>query len=586
MIPARSLHNLSSRLCTALLVAAAAVATRVESSAQCVPTCPLTGDCNCDGTPDPAFLMAPRPDSFVMQLTSTQGSGQFAVTLNDGFGSGGETAWIGMPGRIDTVEVITGPRHGFSSPSAPTQQLPFSTVTLGTFYSHTTDFGGIIDYVGYHLADQCCNTSAMSIAAYSVRSPIGNRVLSLNGSNWVRVADAPVLDFTNAMTVDCWFRANVLADMSLVDKWGDNGIDDRSFSIGLRSTGQIQFGLSRTDTQLDNAYHSFLGGTVQPLVWHHVACTFDGARRRIYLDGILVGDRASVGPMHVGVTDVSIGAHLENNSGAVSGQFQGSIERVRIWNSSLSQRRIREIAALKEFADYGAPLYASLVACFELDNSFENTDTTQPLNETAVGTLAFPVDDTQPVLLFDCDGDGLPEGFESPSFTDTNANGVLDACESYEAFCFGDGFGAACPCGNKGAPGRGCANSANPDGGQLKGSGVARVSADTFVLTASGLPATATTLFVQFDAVSDGGLGVLLGDGLLCLSGNLIRLGTRAAAAGVSAYPSGGSPTVSVRGLVPPGSVRYYQAHYRNSAAFCTAATFNLTNAMRVNWIP
>jgi hypothetical protein len=581
---ASTLRTVSFRLRPALLVGVAAIASALQASAQCTPTCP--GDCNCDGIPDTSFLMAPRPDGFVMQLTTTQGSGQFGVTLNDGFGNGGETAWIGMPGRIDTVDVVTGPQHGFSAPSAPTQQLPFSTVTLGTFYSHTTDFGGIIDYVGYQLADQCCNTSPTAIAVYSVRSPVGNRVLGLNGTNWVRVADAAALDFTNALSVDCWFKADVLADMSLVDKWGDNGLDDRSFSVGLRATGQIQFGLSRSDTQLDNAYHTFLAGSVQPQVWHHVACTFDGARRRIYLDGILVGDRASAGPMHVGITDLSIGAHLENNAGAVSGQFQGRIERVRIWRSSLTQRRIREICALKEFTDYSAPRYSSLEACFEFENSFENTDTTQPLTESAVGALAFPVDDTPPVLLFDCDGNGLPEGFESPSFVDANANGVLDACENYETFCFGDGYGAPCPCGNKGAPGRGCANSANVEGAQLKGSGVADVSSDTFVLTASGMPATSTALFVQFESVLDGGLGAPLGDGLLCLSGTLIRLGTRAATAGVATYPSLGSPTVSVRGMVPPGSVRYYQAHYRNAAAFCTASTFNLTNAMRVNWIP
>lgn len=42
-----------------------------------------------------------------------------------------------------------------------------------------------------------------------------------------------------------------------------------------------------------------------------------------------------------------------------------------------------------------------------------------------------------------------------------------------------------------------------------------------------------------------------------------------------------------MRGMVPAaGAVRYYQGWYRNAAAFCTASTFNLTNGLRVQWIP
>jgi hypothetical protein len=29
-----------------------------------------------------------------------------------------------------------------------------------------------------------------------------------------------------------------------------------------------------------------------------------------------------------------------------------------------------------------------------------------------------------------------------------------------------------------------------------------------------------------------------------------------------------------------------YQVWYRNASAFCTPATFNLTNGLRVTWVP
>src|SRR6185503_5483435 len=54
-------------------------------------------------------------------------------------------------------------------------------------------------------------------------------------------------------------------------------------------------------------------------------------------------------------------------------------------------------------------------------------------------------------------------------------------------YCFGDGFGTPCPCGNSGGNGRGCANSIFPAGAVLSASGSASVSADTVVLSASSM---------------------------------------------------------------------------------------------------
>ncbi len=34
------------------------------------------------------------------------------------------------------------------------------------------------------------------------------------------------------------------------------------------------------------------------------------------------------------------------------------------------------------------------------------------------------------------------------------------------------------------------------------------------------------------------------------------------------------------------GATRHYQATYRNSATFCTSATFNVTNGVRALWDP
>jgi len=151
--------------------------------------------------------------------------------------------------------------------------------------------------------------------------------------------------------------------------------------------------------------------------------------------------------------------------------------------------------------------------------------------------------------------------------------------------CTGDATGAACPCGNTGATGRGCANSANSGGALLRGFGIPQVSNDFFELRVEGLPASTTCLFFQGTAVT--APAAPFGDGLRCVSGTVIRLATKVAVAGAANYPTTSEVDISLRGQIPlTGGTRHYQAWYRNAASFCTESTFNLSNGVSVEWRP
>ncbi|MBL8860711.1 MAG: hypothetical protein JNK02_01765 [Planctomycetes bacterium] len=153
------------------------------------------------------------------------------------------------------------------------------------------------------------------------------------------------------------------------------------------------------------------------------------------------------------------------------------------------------------------------------------------------------------------------------------------------AYCFGDGSGTACPCGNSGAAGNGCANSLNANGGNLAATGSSSITADSFVLQGSGMP-NSSALYFQGTTQSSGGAGTAFGDGKRCAAGSVIRLGTKNNAGGASVYPAGGDQPVSIRGANAAGNVRTYQVWYRNAASFCTADTFNLTNGYQTTWTP
>ena len=151
-------------------------------------------------------------------------------------------------------------------------------------------------------------------------------------------------------------------------------------------------------------------------------------------------------------------------------------------------------------------------------------------------------------------------------------------------FCFGDGSGTACPCGNASASGAqaGCLNSLGM-GGTMRAHGRASLSDDTLVLEGGSMPIT-TCLYYQGQNLVAGGAGVVFGDGVKCTAGPFVRLGNKFNPDGSSTYPGLSDPTLSVRGHVMTPGTRHYQARYRNSAAFCSPDTFNYTSGVSVVW--
>ena len=194
----------------------------------------------------------------------------------------------------------------------------------------------------------------------------------------------------------------------------------------------------------------------------------------------------------------------------------------------------------------------------------------------------------------DCNANTIPDACDLASGTsqDTNFNGIPDECETGVGFpfCFGDGTGTvACPCGNLGTTGRGCANSQNAAGAQLAASGT--TTPDTLVLTSSGELANAFSILLQ--GTTELATPVSFGDGLRCVGGNLKRLYLHAASGGVVVFPPSGSLSISAQSAalgdpIAPGSTRRYQVYYRDpSASFCASPqgnTWNVSNAQRVQW--
>ena len=187
-------------------------------------------------------------------------------------------------------------------------------------------------------------------------------------------------------------------------------------------------------------------------------------------------------------------------------------------------------------------------------------------------------------------------------FAATNSFTTLDAVKLDARFACNPGVGfcspgfagvSACPCANPPAGlDRGCDNSASTGGATIAASGVASLAADSLVFTTAGEKPTATTILLQGNSVTAG--GVVFGQGVRCVSGALKRLYVRSAVGGSISVPQGADPHVAAQSAtlgdpIGGGQHRYYMAYYRDPVVLggCPAtSTFNGTDAEDVLWAP
>ncbi|MFT7671029.1 MAG: hypothetical protein ACI8X5_003744 [Planctomycetota bacterium] len=153
----------------------------------------------------------------------------------------------------------------------------------------------------------------------------------------------------------------------------------------------------------------------------------------------------------------------------------------------------------------------------------------------------------------------------------------------FSAYCPGDGTGGACPCGNNGAAGNGCANGSFASGSNLSATGTPSIASDTMVLNATGSTPSSPGIFFQGDDIVAGGNGLTFGDGLRCAGGVVCRMEL------VFADTFGAASStvsVSVKCGANAGETKRYQWWFRDTNLTLCGGGFNVSNGLETTWMP
>ena len=261
-----------------------------------------------------------------------------AITSITGVGLTAGTRTTGTSTTIAAGNVIsTNPAAGASVPPGSAVAYVVSTgapTVLGLVAAFGFDEGS--GTIAINSVNAAFHGTIREAIRTSVTGGKIGKALSFDGVNdWVTVTDvtASPLDLSTGMTLEAWVNPATLTD-------------SRTIMVKERTATGVSYMLYANDDVANVAPKGIIrtGGINQEVLapalalntWTHVATTYDGATQRIYINGVLRGQRAQTGLIAVANGPLRIGGNL-----VFGGEFfHGLIDEVRVYNRALSGAEI------------------------------------------------------------------------------------------------------------------------------------------------------------------------------------------------------------------------------------------------------
>lgn len=184
--------------------------------------------------------------------------------------------------------------------------------------------------------------------------------LPIHPGSYVHI-DRRLTETMRAITLECWIRpwdrTKLQGLISQEDKDSSEGL-----ALGLGKDGYVGFYLGDGVSEDDALVHRTRTGVLKRDRWHHVAGTWDGAVKRVYVNGKKIDQWNFAGPLKPGEHPIRLGAMSQAK---VARSFlDGDLAMPAIYDRALSDAEIArrvEQQGLKPAAGKG------VLACWPLD---------------------------------------------------------------------------------------------------------------------------------------------------------------------------------------------------------------------------
>ena len=262
-------------------------------------------------------------------------------------------------------------------------------------------------------------TTSVALATACCTAQSQNLAVSLDGiDDGIEVQSTSALDISGPFTFEAWLKP-IASDVI----FRKDGFDNLSYQFaggpGWGAVGVNWIHNQAPGSWCDTGNPSGVSG------WTHRAATFDGESLKLFINGQL----AQACPMPTPIPDSAAPLRIGWINSAFGGQqhYEIVLDDLRIWNIARSESDIRATINTAIGED-SAQDYQGLVASWSYQGSLQ--DATGIHDGLAVGAPTF-VDGSAIPILFDCNGNGIPDGDEialGVAF-DCNGNGIPDNCD-------------------------------------------------------------------------------------------------------------------------------------------------------------
>jgi N,N-dimethylformamidase len=184
------------------------------------------------------------------------------------------------------------------------------------------------------------------------------QVQPIHPGSYLYVAKAlPVDRRLSQLTLECWIRPFKLAGWQGLLTQHDY---PERCGIGLfLSEGKVVFATGSGGAYNASAFQQTKPGLIKTQRWHHLVGSWDGKKKRIYVDGKLVSEAAFAVTVRPGETALRVGAY--GQEGEAVNFYNGDVAMCAIYDRALNEEQVS-----KRFADLGlnVPRNDRLLACW------------------------------------------------------------------------------------------------------------------------------------------------------------------------------------------------------------------------------